>query len=139
MDLKQTNRRTFLTTFVTLAALPVVPRSPLVADDGGGVTISFFVAGVRFQPIITGLQVGSLVTIVRSDDEAISYVVRTTTGGLIGYVPKRLIPVAHDFKGRPARLQIADYDVVPWKRFMVAAKTASPAAERRPSTPCFFV
>ncbi len=123
MVLSQIDRRSLLTTFAAL--ITVFSSFARAASGTAGerkVSISFFVAGVRFQPaVVRGLHIGSFVQVVASDDGK-SLTVRAMTGELIGYVPEGLISAVHDLKDQRAVLRMADYDAVPWKRFQVEIK-----------------
>jgi hypothetical protein len=111
-------RRVFVSNFLGALTAPlIIPRK---VSSGTVGAISFFVAGVRFQEAIAGLSIGTPVTVMPSRlDEALNYSVLTSTGGLIGYVPKNAVPLVRRLEGRAAYLSIANYDAVPWKRFLV--------------------
>ena len=121
MNFSVTNRRCFLTTFAaTMAGASTLARGQVFGGTEGESSICFFVAGVRFQPVVGGLDAGSTVKIVRSVNGT-SISVRTMTGELLGYVPRRLI--AYVLNDQLALLRVADYDAVPWKRFQVEIGT----------------
>jgi hypothetical protein len=114
-------RRGFL---ITLGSLPLMmrfSRNATAVGDEAEVTLSFFVAGARFQPAVTGLQLGAHVSLVPDlFYEKTRYTVVTEAGQVIGYVPAKIVPLVHGTEIRSSRLSVVDYDAVPWKRFRVA-------------------
>jgi len=120
-----TRRRTFLSTFAgAFAALSISPGRSFRAAATAGPIVSFFVAGVRFQSTVAGLDAGILVRLIPSEfDGKRSYMVRTMTDELIGYAPRSTVPVLHGLEDRPARLSTANYHAVPWKRFEVTIES----------------
>jgi len=121
MDFDSTHRRAFLSAIVGAIAAPIfILRKASAAANKPAATISFFVAGVRFQLAVTGLAVGTAVRIVPSQfDGARSYAVWTIANELIGYVPKDIVPLVPGLEDRRARLSVVDYEALPWMRFEV--------------------
>jgi hypothetical protein len=114
------NRRGFLAFVAALATAPFSQKS--LAAAGPTSSISFFVAGVRFQPSVRGLRAGAPLKIeTETFKGAPSYAVRTVAGELLGFVPAKTVADIGDWTEFRARLLVADYDAVPWRRFRVTA------------------
>jgi hypothetical protein len=88
-------------------------------------SVSFFVAGVRFQQARKRrLSVGQPILVRASEFKGErGYSVTSEDGSLLGYVPKVMVSEVGALNLNTAQLTQVSYERVPWKRFRVTVSS----------------
>jgi hypothetical protein len=118
VDKPPPSRRTFIKGLAL--ALPAIGLRPGAALAASSAEHSFYVAGTRFHPLRHALLIGDPVTIVEGVFRGERcYAIYSRQGEQIGYVPRRLVSVAQEFRTTTGRILSADIYAVPWQRYRV--------------------
>lgn len=115
------DRREFLKCATTCCGLLAVPQFAWPEEAAGASeSISFYLAGVRFYRVQTGLQDGNPVIIGSSSfDGKRCHPVYDVDGRQLGFVPKQFVPIVGRSKICRSYLSLVDPCAVPWKRYEV--------------------
>ena len=114
--------------FVKLAAMGcALAAAPTVVKLGRGTAradvIFFHVAGARFYGLKKHLKMGSPVKLVCETFRGMNCYAIQADGTMIGYVPKRLLPIIGHLGVETACLSSVDTYAVPWRRYGVTLRT----------------
>ena len=107
-----------LTTGFGFAVTPIEPNA--LASTQGRFQHVFFAAGVRFQPSVSVVTNGEIVSLRRENVAGTpAYAILVPNGARIGYVPKAIAQGLGDAEAWDGCLQAVDKDGVPWKRYKI--------------------
>ena len=114
------NRRIFLES--TLAFTGVLTSKWIVRFLSNDRQFSFYVAGARYFPQPTSLQVGEFVELrdVFTKNGGYSIAVFDNRGNQIGFVPREFIEKIHPLGLSTGMIIAFDFHTVPWKWYHIA-------------------
>jgi hypothetical protein len=104
-----------------LAAVPTLVK--LGVRTSGADAVFFHVAGARFYGVKKDLKTGIRVKVVRETFRGTNCYAICADGTMIGYVPKRLVPIIGRSGIESACLSSVDTYAVPWRRYGVTLRT----------------
>ena len=102
----------------TPLTLPAIVSGSVV--KAGSSSISFYVAGTRFQRSVSRLRAGVPVSVIPGlFNGSFGFALEIRDGHRIGHVPAKIVPFVKTATVRAGWLSSVDYGTVPWRTFQV--------------------
>ena len=117
---KPVPRRSFLKVVIASAGAMVCQNLTFGQKIKANERLSFYVAGVRFNPSTETMKAGSRVQITYEIwDRQLCYAIYSEAGQRIGYVPHKMIPSVETLVSKKWLIAEVNPTALPWKRYKI--------------------